>query len=488
MDDAEQRFVVNQEEERRDIIGEVLTESKKVWQIGFPSMLARVSSFGMLVVTQLFIGHISDLDLAAYALVQIIGVRFVNGILLGMSSATETLCGQAFGARQYLMMGIYLQRSWIVDLVTATVLVPVFVFAAPIFRLLGENDEIAEAAGTIAIWFIPTAYSFVFSLTIQMYLQAQLKNMIVGWIFFVCFLLHLLLSWAFVDLLNFGIPGAMTALIVSNWCTVVAEMVYILGGWCPGTWGGFTTAAFKDLLPVVKLSVSSGIMLCLELWYNAVLVLIAGYMKDATVAVSAFSICLNICSWEFMICLGFLSAACVRVSNELGRGDASAAKFSIMVVLSTSVCLGVLFWILCLVFGDRIGDLFTSSEAIVESVSSLKVLLAFSVLLNSVQPVLTGVAIGAGWQGAVAVVNVCTYYVIGIPVGLLLGYVAHLEIKGIWIGMLLGVLVQTIVLGVITWRTNWEEQVIKATQRLDRWLMKPARDAEQSLIKSTNDD
>ncbi|KAL1825006.1 hypothetical protein ACET3Z_011784 [Daucus carota] len=63
------------------------------------------------MVTQSFIGHISPLDLAGYALVQTITVRFVNGILLGMSSATETLCGQAFGAGQYHMMGIYLQRS-----------------------------------------------------------------------------------------------------------------------------------------------------------------------------------------------------------------------------------------------------------------------------------------------------------------------------------------------------------------------------------------
>jgi hypothetical protein len=41
-----------------------------------------------------------------------------------MSSATETLCGQAFGAKQYHMMGIYLQRSWIINIVVATILLP----------------------------------------------------------------------------------------------------------------------------------------------------------------------------------------------------------------------------------------------------------------------------------------------------------------------------------------------------------------------------
>ena len=33
----------------------------------------------------------------------------------------------------------------------------------------------------------------------------------------------------------------------------------------------------------------------------------------------------------------------------------------------------------------------------------------------------TGVAIGAGWQGIVAYVNIACYYVFGIPLGLILG-------------------------------------------------------------------
>lgn len=40
-----------------------------------------------------------------------------------------------------------------------------------------------------------------------------------------------------------------------------------------------------------------------------------------------------------------------------------------------------------------------------------------------------GVAVGAGLQGTVAIVNICCYYVIGIPLGVVLAYVAHLEVK-----------------------------------------------------------
>ncbi|KAA8519022.1 hypothetical protein F0562_016204 [Nyssa sinensis] len=389
---VEERLLNLEVEDGSNLKGRIWTESKKIWRVAFPGILARVTAFGIIVVTQSFIGHIGDTDLAAYALVSTLTVRFVNGILIGMSSATETLCGQAFGAGQYHMMGIYLQRSWIVDFVTATILLPFFIFAAPLFRLLGQQEAIAEVAETISLWFIPCIYNFVFSLTIQMYLQSQLKNIIIAWLSAFSFLFQLFLSWLLVSKLGLGLPGAMISLNISCWLVVLGEFVYIFGGWCPLSWKGFTTAAFHDIWPVIKLSISSGLMLCLELWYNSVLVLLAGYMKNAEVAISAFSICLNVSGWEFMVCLGFLGAACVRVSNELGRGNAKAVKFAIKVVLSTSVIIGLFFFILCLVFGHNIAYLFTSSEEVAETVATLSVPLAFTLLLNSIQPVLTAVS------------------------------------------------------------------------------------------------
>ncbi|VFQ92189.1 unnamed protein product [Cuscuta campestris] len=454
-----------------DLKGKVYDESKKIWRVAFPGILSRVASFGSIVVTQSFIGHIGELDLAGYALVQTLLVRFVNGVLIGMSSATETLCGQAYGAGQYYMMGIYLQRSIVVELVTMTILLPFFLFGTQLFRLLGEQEAIASSAGNIALWFIPFDYSFVFSMSIQMYLQAQQKNTIVAWLATAQFIIHVPLSWLLVSKLKLGVPGAMTALTISSWFTVIGEFVFILGGWCPDTWRGFTTAAFKDILPVIKLSIASGLMLCLELWYNAVLVLLAGYMKNAEVAISAFSICLNVNSWIFMITLGLVGAACVRVANELGRGDAKAAKFSIKVLVATSVVIGLFFMIISLAFKKNIGSLFSNEKEVVDAVSDLSFLSAVSILLNSFYAVLSGVAIGAGLQSTVAVINLCCFYVIGVPIGALLGYVAHFEVKGIWVGMICGVVSLSLALFYMTWRTNWDNEVAKAKQRLQKFYL-----------------
>ena len=64
-----------------------------------------------------------------------------------MGSALETLCGQAYGAGKMRMLGIYMQRSWVILLTTALCLLPIYIFAPPILHLFGETTQISDDAG-----------------------------------------------------------------------------------------------------------------------------------------------------------------------------------------------------------------------------------------------------------------------------------------------------------------------------------------------------
>lgn len=459
-----------------DLKTKLWIENKKMWVVAGPAIFTRFSTFGINVITQAFVGHIGATELAAYALVFTLLTRFANGLLLGAASGLETLCGQAFGARQYHMLGIYLQRSWIVLFFLTTALVPIYIFATPILVALGQDEAIAEEAGRIALWFIPVIYSFIFSFTCQMYLQAQSKNIIITYLAVCSLSIHIFLSWLFVVQFQFGIPGAMSSTILAYWIPNIGQLFFVTSGRCPETWKGLSTLAFKDLWPVIKLSLSSGAMLCLELWYNAILILLTGNLKNATVALDALSICLNINGWEMMIALGFLAAASVRVSNELGRADPKTAKFAIANVATISLVIGLILFVFFLFLRERLAYIFTEDTDVAAEVAHLSPLLAFSILMNSVQPVLSGVAIGAGLQSIVVYVNLGCYYLVGIPFGLVLGYVINLQVEGVWIGMLMGTLIQTLVLLVITVRTDWEKQVSAAQKRVNRWFVQDPTD------------
>uniref|UniRef100_A0A804UL49 Protein DETOXIFICATION n=1 Tax=Zea mays TaxID=4577 RepID=A0A804UL49_MAIZE len=404
-------------------------ENKKLWVVAGPSIFTRFASFGVTVISQAFIGHIGATELAAYALVSTVLMRFSNGILLGMASALETLCGQSYGAKQYHMLGIYLQRSWIILSACAVVQLPVYLFTEPLLVALGQDPDISAVAGTVALWYIPVLFSFVWAFPLQMYLQAQIKNMIITYLAMLNLGLHLALSWLAAVHLRLGLAGVMGSMVVAMWIPVFGQLAFVFFGGCPLTWTGFSSAAFADLGAIVRLSLSSGVMLCLELWYNTILVLLTGYMKNAEIALDALSICLNINGWEMMISIGFLAATGVRVANELGAGSARRAKFAIYNVVVTSFAIGLVLFVLFLFFRGSLAYIFTESQAVAAAVADLSPLLAFSILLNSVQPVLSGVAVGAGWQGVVAYVNVTSYYLIGIPLGAVLGYVVGLHVK-----------------------------------------------------------
>jgi len=90
-------------------------------------------------------------------------------------------------------------------------------------------------------------------------------------------------------------------------------------------------------------------------------------------------------------------------------------------------------------------------------------------VLNSVQPVVSDVAVGGGWQALVAYINLFCYYIIGLPFGLLLGYKTKLSVEGIWIGMICGTFLQTLILLFITYKTNWNDEVEQASERLRKW-------------------
>ncbi|XP_050207970.1 protein DETOXIFICATION 27-like [Mercurialis annua] len=445
-------------------------ESRKLWEIVGPAILARVASFSMLVITQAFAGHLGDLELAAISIANNVIVGFDFGLLLGMASALETLCGQAYGARKYHMLGVYLQRSWIVLFLCCLLLLPIYLFASPVLKLLGQPNDVAELSGVVAIYLIPLHFSFAFMFPLQRFLQSQLQNNVTALISFVALAVHVVVSWLFVYKFQLGVVGTAMTLNFSWWVLVLGHLGYTIFGGCPLTWNGFSMEAFSGLWDFTKISAASGVMLCLENWYYRILILMTGNLKNAEIAVDALSICMTINGWEMMIPLAFFAATGVRVSNELGARNGKGAKFATIVSVITSLIIGVLFWGLIMLFNDQLASIFTSSEPVLQAVDHLSVLLAFTVLLNSVQPVLSGVAVGSGWQRYIAYINLGCYYLIGVPLGFLMGWFFHYGVIGIWAGMIFGgTAVQTLILAIITIRCDWEKEAEKANMHIMKW-------------------
>nr|XP_025613173.1 protein DETOXIFICATION 27 isoform X2 [Arachis hypogaea] len=439
----EESPLLHQPHDEATLIQRTCSESNSLWQIAAPSIFTRLAMFSITVVTQSFAGHLSDIDLAAFSISCTVLISITFGFLLGMASALETLCGQAYGARKHHMLGIYLQRSWLVLFFSSLFMIPIFVFASPILKFIGQPSAVAERTGLVAIWLIPLHLSFPFQFSLQRFLQCQLKTRVAAWMAGVSLAIHVAVSLVFVSKMKVGIVGAALSIGFSWWVSVVGMLSYTLFGGCKDTWTGFSSEAFLGLWEFFKLSFASGIMLLLENFYYRLLLIMSGYMDNSEVAIDALSV------W-------------VRVANELGAGNAKGAKFATAISLLNTVVVGFIFWLIIMIFNENLALIFTSSSAIVQMVNELSIMLAFTILINCLQPVLSGVAVGCGNQAIVAYVNIASYYLMGMPLGILLGWLLPSGIIGMWTGMLSGTVGQTLILIVITMRCDWDKKVLKA--------------------------
>lgn len=80
----------------------------------------------------------------------------------------------------------------------------------------------------------------------------------------------------------------------------------------------------------------------------------------------------------------------MRVGNEVGAGHPKSAAFSVIIVTTISLMISMVAAIVVIAFRDVLSYAFTEGEAVASAVSDLCPLLAITLILNGVQPVLSG--------------------------------------------------------------------------------------------------
>lgn len=208
---------------------------------------------------------------------------------MGMGSALETLCGQAYGAGQVHMLGVYMQRSIIILLATCVFLLHIYLFTTPLLVLLGQETAIADLSGRYTMLLIPQLFSLAINFPTSKFLQAQSKVDVLAGIGFAAVLVHALFLWLFIYTLEWGTNGAAIAFDLTNWLTAMAQLAYVVG-WCKDGWKGLSWSAFNEIWAFVRLSIASAVMLCLEIWYMMSIILLVGHLNNAVIAVGSISI------------------------------------------------------------------------------------------------------------------------------------------------------------------------------------------------------
>ncbi|KAI9101570.1 hypothetical protein K1719_023814 [Acacia pycnantha] len=462
------------ESQKEDMMGlrrrshKVIEEGKKQLSLALPLFSAGLLQYSLQTISLVFVGRLGTLSLAAASMAtSLVSVTGFN-LLMGLASALDTLCGQSYGAGQFHMLGIHMQRSILVLSLSSVFLAVIWANTEPILVAMKQDKLMSKEAGSYAYCMIPSLFAFGILQSIMRFLQTQ--NIVCPMMITsaAAALFHVMFCWILMFKTGLGSRGAAVAISVSYWMNVVLMALYVrFSSSCKASWTGFSKKALHNVLDFLKLAVPSAIMLCLKVWTFELMVLLSGLLPNPTLQTSVLSICLNMFSIAWMFPFGFSAAVSTRVSNELGAGNAEAASLAVRVVLGIALSEGTLLLVVMILLRNLLGRVYSDDKEIVRHVASMIPVLAVSSFLDGIQSALSGIVRGCGWQKIGAYVNLASFYLAGVPCSVILAFVVHMNAKGLWLGIVVAFTLQVAFFLVITVRTDWEKEAKEAQSRVE---------------------
>nr|XP_015612773.1 protein DETOXIFICATION 16 isoform X2 [Oryza sativa Japonica Group] len=442
-------------------------EVKRLLRLAGPLMAGFVLRNSVQMVSVMFVGHLGELQLAGSSLAASLASVTGFSLLSGMSSALDTLCGQAYGAGQHRLLGVYAQRAMLVLAAAAVPIALVWASAGEILLLFGQDPAIAAEAGAYARWMIPSLAAYVPLACALRFLQAQGIVVPVMASSGVAAVAHVAVCWALVHKAGMGSKGAALSGAVTYWTNFAVLAFYArLSGACKTTWTGFSMNAFRELRRFTELAVPSAMMVCLEWSSFEILVLLSGILPNPQLETAVLSISLSTASLLIMVPRGIGSSLSTRVSNELGGGHPRAARMAVRVATAMTVLVCLVLVIAMILLRNVWGYAYSNEEEVVAYIASMLPILAVSFFVDGINGALSGVLTGCGKQKIGAHVNLGAFYLVGIPTAVLLAFVLHLNGEGLWLGIVCGSISKVGMLLFITLHTDWGKEVIMAKERV----------------------
>ncbi|GAA0141972.1 transporter [Lithospermum erythrorhizon] len=447
--------------------GEMGEEMKKLGYLAGPMMAITLSQLSMQVISLTMVGHLSELSLSSTAIA--VSISNVTGFtfLLGMASALETLSGQAYGAKQYKMLGTQLYTAVFCLLIVCIPLSIIWLYMENILILIGQDPQISHEAGKFITWLIPALFAYAILQPLVRYFQMQtmIVPMFLSSFFTICF--HIPVCWILVFKTGLYNAGAAVSMGLSFWLNAIILGLYMrYSPSCEKTRSPISIEIFGGIKEFIRFAVPSAIMVCLEWWSFELVILLSGLLPNPQLETSVLSVCLSTMSTLYAIPFGLSGAVSTRVSNELGSGNPRRAKVSVVTVILMSVTEMILISIILFSTRNVFGYIYSNEIEVVMYVTIMTPLLCISVMLDCLNGTISGIARGCGWQHIGAYVNLISFYLFGIPIAIALSFWLNFGGKGLWIGIISGATLQACLMSTITIRTNWEKEVIKARERL----------------------
>ncbi len=408
-----------------------------------PILVTQLGLFAMNFFDVMMSGHVSASDLAGVAIGSSLWVPVFTG-LSGILLAITPIVAQLVGSKEkkqvpfMVMQGIYVS-------VFVSILVVILGFISLDF-LLGKMSLDPEVHRIAKEYLIALSYGII-PLFVYSVLRSFIDGLGLTRVSMFITLLSLPINVIFNYLLifgKFGFPqlggvGAGYATAITYWCITLIS-VFIIVKQVPFTqykvFNKLQSVSFKAWKEILKIGVPIGFAIFFETSiFSAVTLLMSTF---DTVTIASHQAALNFASFLYMIPLSISMALTIVIGFEVGAKRLKDAREYSILGVGVAVGLSAVLAAFIYLFRDQVAAIYTKDPAVLALTKQFLIYAIFFQLSDAIAAPIQGALRGYKDVNTTLVMALISYWVIGLPVGVVLATYSSLGAFGYWIGLIVG--------------------------------------------------
>ncbi|CUS21580.1 LAQU0S03e05842g1_1 [Lachancea quebecensis] len=419
-------------------------EFEHIGKNAVPLIVTFALQISLSFVTVAFVGRLGALELGGVSLANVTFTA-TSAVFQGLATCLDTLCPQAFGAKQYQLVGLYFQRGLAISLMFACPIALLWWNSRLMLSAMVDDQRLVEIAARYLRIMVTSIPGYVMFECGKKYMQAQNDFTTAQYILFVCAPFNVLLNYLFVFRFGLGFIGAPIAtsltftLMGVSLATFIWRKTYTDGS--ASCWSPFKNwkSIFSNWGTMISLAIPGIIMIEAEfLAFESLTILSA---KFGTESLAAQSVIASIQSLTFQAPFSAGIAASNRIAYHIGKSRVRACQVASQ---ATLLYIGFLIGttnLLFLVLGRNIiPSVFSNDKNVVKIASQVLPIIGINQVCDVLNVLSAGILRAQGRQKIGGVLNIIAYYLVGLPMAVFLGFRCKWALQGFWVGLGCGIL------------------------------------------------
>ena len=441
----------------------MLKEAKILTFLAFPTAISYLTEGMQAKLSNVFIGRSSGSEVTLMLSALYIAQMFSNAtsypLGLGIAAYVNILCSQAFGAKQYKMVGLYFYRILFMSALTIFPLCALYISARPIVYLVTQDWQLAYQVGRYATVYCFILPAYLYQKAAIGYLQASgvvwppLLYLLLG------NALNGILQYIFIFHFDTGLAGAGAGYCISTY--LIALLIYahirftnihIL------TNVDWTVELIGQWYHTMQYALSTTIQSFGAIFQTGISpMIILGIIARSETQLAIYSILYSV--W-FAFCLfafGYSSAITIRIGHILGANEPNKARR--VAIFSLIYCLIIIILIssfVCMT-SQPFSILFTTDAMLASDLSFGVKMLAIVIFFAGVCLLQQGVMNACCQQRIDAVQNFILRLVVSFVISIIVAHYVEWKALSLLMVMTILMFLSTVIGLLIVFCQRWEK-------------------------------